>query len=222
MLLIAVVGSGIAAERLSPTDSGLQLLEAALAAGFALIVIILALQSISGAHINPAVTLAERLMGNLSTGDAVGYVSVQVSGAVVGTIIANLMFELPAIEISTTVRAGAGSILGEVVATFGLVLFIFAMVRSGRGEVVAFGVGLYIAGAYFFTSSTSFANPAVTISRTLTDTFTGIAPGSAPPFVVAQLVGMGLAIGAIMGLFPSSNSEHGNVRVSEDRETRPD
>jgi arsenate reductase len=211
MLLIAVVGSGIAAERLSPTDSGLQLLEAALAAGFALIAIILTLQPISGAHINPAVTLAERFTGGLTTRETVGYLWVQVSGAVVGTIIANLMFELPAIEISTTARAGAGTFLGEVVATFGLLLLIFAMVRTGRGMFIAFGVGLYIGGAYFFTSSTSFANPAVTAARTLTDTFTGIAPSSALPFIAAQLVGMGLAIGAIYGLFPRGETQNGEV-----------
>ncbi|MEA1902904.1 MAG: MIP/aquaporin family protein [Actinomycetota bacterium] len=207
MLLIAVVGSGIMAESLSPDDTGLQLLEAAFAAGFALIAIILTLQPISGAHINPAVTLAERIMGGMSTREASGYVSVQVSGAVVGTIIANLMFELPAIEISTTARAGGGTFLGEVVATFGLLLLVFAMVKSGRGMLVAFGVGVYIGGAYFFTSSTSFANPAVTAARTLTDTFTGITPPSALLFVAAQLVGVGLAIGAIYGLFPKGSPE---------------
>ncbi len=207
MLLIAVVGSGIMAESLSPNDTGLQLFEAAFAAGFALIAIILTLQPISGAHINPAVTLAERFMGGMTSKEATGYVSVQVAGAVTGTIIANLMFELPAVEISTTARASAGTFLGDVVATFGLLLLIFTMVRTGREKLIAFGVGTYIAGAYFFTSSTSFANPAVTVARTLTDTFTGITPGSAVVFVGAQLVGMALAIAAIHGLFPKGAGE---------------
>lgn len=211
MLLIAVVGSGIMAETLSPNDTGLQLFEAAFAAGFALIAIILTLQPISGAHINPAVTLAERIMGGMSNRETAGYLSVQVSGAVVGTIIANLMFELPAVEISTTARAGAGTFLGDVVATFGLLLLVFAMVKSGRGMLVAFGVGVYIGGAYFFTSSTSFANPAVTIARTLTDTFTGITPGSALVFIAAQLVGMALAIAAIYGLFPKGAADAGKA-----------
>lgn len=207
MLLIAVVGSGIAAETLSPNDTGLQLLEAAFAAGFALIAIILTLQPVSGAHINPAVTLAERFMGGMTTREALGYLWVQVAGAVTGTIVANVMFELPAVEISTTARAGAGTFLGEVVATFGLLLLIFAMVESGRGTLIAFGVGTYIGGAYFFTSSTSFANPAVTIARTLTDTFTGITPGSAVVFIAAQLSGMALAIAAVYGLFPKRPAE---------------
>ena len=200
-LLMAVVGSGIMAERLTD-DVGLQLLANDAATVGALVALILALGSLSGAHLNPAVTLADRLLGGIDSRTAAGYVGAQVLGAVVGVVLANLMFDLPAIELSTNERTGAGVVLGEVIATLGLLLVIFGVVRSGRSSVVAFAVGGYIGGAYWFTSSTSFANPAVTVARTLSDTFTGIDPSSAPAFLAAELVGALLAVGLVLLLWP--------------------
>jgi arsenate reductase len=200
-LLAAIVGSGIMAETLS-TDPGLQLLQNALATAGALTAMILALGPVSGAHLNPAVTLADRAFGGLTNRETIGYISAQSSGGIAGVIVANLMFDLPAATWSTTARSGSHLWLAESVATIGLLLVIFGLVRSGKASVAAFAVGGYIAGAYYFTSSTSFANPAVTIARTLTDTFTGIAPVSAPGFVVAELVGVGIAVVFIGWLFP--------------------
>lgn len=203
LLLIAVVGSGIAAASLSPGDTGLQLLENAAATAAALVAIILAVGPVSGAHLNPVVTLADRVFGGLDTRSAVVYVSAQVLGGLTGTVVANLMFSLPPVELSTTVRSGPGLWLAEVVATFGLLLVIFGVVRSGRATAAPFAVGAYIGGAYFFTASTSFANPAVTVARTLSDTFAGITPASAPAFVAAQLAGAALAIAAVRVLYPA-------------------
>jgi len=204
LLVVAVVGSGIAAERLSPGDTGLQLLENAAATAAALVAIILALGAVSGAHLNPVVTLADRLGGGLSTLDAGAYVGAQVAGGVLGAIIANLMYSLPAVELSTHARTGGGLWLSEVVATFGLLLVILGVVRSGRASAVPFAVGAYIGGAYFFTSSTSFANPAVTVARALTDTFAGVAWRSVPAFLVAQVVGAALAVVAARALYPQA------------------
>jgi glycerol uptake facilitator-like aquaporin len=201
-LLVAVIGSGIAAQRLSPGDTGLQLLENAMATGAALVALILAFGSVSGAHFNPLVTLADRLFRGVTSREAGGYLVVQVAGAAVGTVVANLMFDLPAVEWSTKVRDGSGLFLSEVVATFGLLLVIFGVVRSGRTAAVPFAVGAYIAGAYFFTSSTSFANPAVTLARTLSNTFAGIAPESVPRFLAAQVVGGALAVAVARVLYP--------------------
>ncbi len=200
-LLAAIVGSGIMAETLS-TDPGMQLLQNALATAGALTAVILALGPVSGAHLNPAVTLADRVFRGLTNREAVGYVAAQVTGGIAGVVIANLMFDLPAITLSTTARSGSHLWLAEAVATVGLLLVIFGLVRSGKASVAAFAVGGYIAGAYYFTSSTSFANPAVTIARTLSDTFTGIAPASAPGFVVAQVIGVVIAVGFVGWLFP--------------------
>ncbi len=202
LLLIAVVGSGIAAQRLSPGDTGLELLENSAATGVALIAIILAVGPVSGAHLNPVVTLADRLLGGMTWSEMLVYWVAQVTGGVLGTVLANLMFGLAAVEISTKVRAGPGLWLGEVIATFGLLLVIFGVVRSGRASVAAFAVGAYIAGAYWFTSSTSFANPAVTLARVFSNTFAGIAPGSVAAFVAAQLVGGLLAVTAVKVLYP--------------------
>jgi arsenate reductase len=202
-LVAAVVGSGIAAARLSPHDTGLQLFENAAATAAALVAIILAVGPVSGAHLNPVVTLADRVFGGLSSGEAAGYIGAQLTGGAAGSVVANLMFSLPAFELSTKVRSGHGLWLGEVVATLGLLVVIFGVVRSGRGSVAPFAVGAYIGGAYFFTSSTSFANPAVTVARMLSDTFAGIAPSSVPGFIVAQLVGAALAVGVIRLLYPS-------------------
>ena len=154
-----------------------------------LVALILALGPVSGAHFNPVVTLADRVLGGISTRDASVYAVAQVVGGCVGAMVANLMFELPAVTLSTHTRSSGALWLGEVVATFGLLLVILGVVRSGRSSVAAYAVGGYIAAAYWFTSSTSFANPAVTIARTLTDTFAGIRPSSAPMFIVMQVVG---------------------------------
>ena len=199
-LLIAIVGSGIMAETFT-VDAGLQLLENALATAGALAALILALGSVSGAHLNPAVTLTDRAFGGLSNRDAVGYIGAQISGGIVGVVLANLMFDLPAVTLSMTARSGSHLWLAEGVATVGLLLVIFGVVKSGRSDMAAFAVGAYIAGAIFFTSSTAFANPAVTISRTLTDTFAGIQPSSAPALIVAELLGTAAAIGIAAFLF---------------------
>jgi len=214
LLLIAVVGSGIAAARLSPNDVGLQLLENAAATAAALVAIILAVGPVSGAHLNPVVSLAERFFGGFGTVQAAAYILAQLAGGVAGVVVANLMFELPAIQISTTVRSSPGLWLAEVVATFGLLLVIFGGARSGRGPVAPFAVGAYIGGAYFFTSSTSFANPAVTLARTLSDTFAGITPSSAPGFVVFQLLGALVAIASIRFLYPDIRRVSGDVVVT--------
>jgi arsenate reductase len=202
LLLIAVIGSGIAAQSLSPGDTGLELLENAAATGAALVAIILAVGSISGAHLNPMVSCADAFFGGLRRVELAAYVVAQVAGACVGVIVANPMFALPAVSISTHVRSSTNLWFSEVVATFGLLLVIFGLVRSGRGAAAPFAVGAYILCAYFFTSSTSFANPAVTIARTLSDTFAGIAPASAIPFVIAQLVGGALAVATVRLVWP--------------------
>lgn len=201
-LLTAVVGSGIAAQRLSPGDTGLQLLENAAATAAALIAIILMVGPVSGAHLNPAVTLAARVTGDLTTTEAVAYVGAQVGGGLLGVAVANLMYSLPALELSTTARSSPGLWLGEVVATLGLVVLVGSLTRSGRTSAVPFAVGAYIGSAYFATSSTSFANPAVTVARAFTDTFAGIAWRSVPAFVVAQLAGAGLAVVVGRALVP--------------------
>jgi glycerol uptake facilitator-like aquaporin len=201
-LVIAVIGSGIMASRLSPNDTGLQLLENATATAAALIGLILIFGAISGAHFNPVVTLVDRAFGSISTRDAGLYIAAQVLGGCLGAMLANLMFELPAIELSTRGRSSPALWLSEIIATVGLLLVIHGCVRTGRANVVAFAVGIWIGGAYWFTSSTSFANPAVTIARTLSDTFTGIEPSSAPMFILMQLVGAAIAYGLIRLLYP--------------------
>ena len=202
-LVAVVVGSGIAAQRLSPDDVGLQLLENALVTGAGLVALILMLGPVSGAHFNPVVSLADRLLGGLSTRDLAVYVPVQVVGACVGAMVANVMFDLPAVEVSDHVRSSGPLWFSEVVATFGLVMVILGVVRSGRTDAAPYAVGAYITAAYWFTSSTSFANPAVTVGRTLSDTFAGIDPSSVPAFVVAQVVGGLLAVGLALFLFPT-------------------
>jgi glycerol uptake facilitator-like aquaporin len=209
LLAATVVGSGIAAQTLSPDDVGLQLLENALITGAVLVALILALGPVSAAF-NPVVTLAERVLGAITTAQAALFALAQVLGCCVGVIVANLMFELDAVDLSTEERATSGLWLGEVVATFGLVVVVFGVVRSGRAGHVAFAVGGYITAAYWFTSSTSFANPAITIGRTLSDTFAGIAPSSAPLFVLMQLLGGALGLAAAVALYP------GTRRLAED------
>ena len=201
LLVLAVIGSGIAGSRLSP-DAGLQLLANALATAGALVAIILALGPVSGAHLNPVVTLADLVVGGLRAAEAAGYIAAQVAGGAAGAVVANLMFSEPAIELSTHSRGSGALWLSEVVATFGLVLVILGVVRSGRVSVAPYAVAAYIGGAYFFTSSTSFANPAVTMARSLSDTFAGIHPGSVPMFVVCQVAGAGLALALMRFLSP--------------------
>ncbi len=202
LLVMAVIGSGIAAAKFSPDDVGLQLFENAVATAGALVAIILAVGPVSGAHLNPVVTLADRVFGALTTVEAATYGAAQVIGGALGAIIANVMFALPAVELSTKARSSGPLWLSEAVATFGLLLVIFGVVRSGRTAAAPFAVGAYIGGAYFFTSSTSFANPAVTLARALSDTFAGIDPSSVPAFVVAQLAGAVVAIGLARVLYP--------------------
>ena len=201
-LVMAVVGSGVMASRLSPDDAGLQLLQNSLATGAALVALILALQPVS-ASFNPVVTLVERALGMIDTRTAAGLVAAQLAGGLAGTVAANLMFGLDAVTFSTHQRTGAGLWLGEVIATIGLLLIVFGTVRSGRADRVAFAVGGYITAAYWFTSSTSFANPAVTIARTVTDTFAGIAPPSAPAFILAQLLGGAAGYVLVRFLYPT-------------------
>jgi arsenate reductase len=218
LLVAAVVGSGIAASRLSPHDGGLELLENAAATVGALIALILALGPVSGAHFNPVVTLADRVLGGVSTVDAAGYVAAQVTGALCGAVLANAMFALPTFEASTRTRSSGPLWLAEAVATFGLVLVIFGVVRSGRTATVPFAVAAYIGAAYFFTSSTSFANPAVTVGRTVSDTFAGIRPSSAPAFVAAQLGGGVLALLVVRVLYPHVAASAADVTVPRIRE----
>ena len=202
-LVAAVVGSGIAAQRLSPSDVGLQLLENSVVTGAVLVALILALQPVSAAF-NPIVTLVELALRGVNVRTASVLIGAQVAGGVLGTVVANVMFDLDAISIAGNHRSGAGRWLGEVVATLGLLLVIFGTARSGRGERVAYAVGGYITAAYWFTSSTSFANPAVTVARMFSDTFAGIAPGSAPMFVLMQLVGGVLGFCLIRALYPTA------------------
>lgn len=207
LLVAVVVGSGIMAQRLSPGQTGLELLENSIATAVGLAVLILALSPVFGAHFNPAVTLADHLLGRRhgtgTTGcDVLIYIPAQIAGGIGGAVLANLMFALPPVTISTHARTGGHLWLGEVVATAGLVLLVFSLTRTGRGAHAPATVGAYIGAAYWFTSSTSFANPAVTIARTFTDTFAGIAPASVLGFVLAQLLGAGIGTLAVLALFP--------------------
>lgn len=189
LLVAIVVGSGIFAQRLSPNDLGLQLLENSTATGAGLVALILAFGSVSGAHFNPVVSLVDRILGGLTSAEAAVYTVAQIVGACLGCTVANLMFDLNAVTISTHTRSSSGLWLGEFIATFGLLTVIIGLARTQRGSLAPIAVGAYIAAAYWFTSSTSFANPAVTIGRTLTDTFAGIAPSSVPAFVATQILG---------------------------------
>ncbi len=202
LLVAVVVGSGIAAERLSPGEIGLQLLENSTATALALVALILTFGSVSGAHFNPAVTLAELATGKIEARAVAPYIGAQILGGGLGAIVANLMYELPAIDWSTKDRITAATFLSEVVATFGLLTVIFGVVRSGRASAVPVAVAGYIGAAYWFTSSTSVANPAVALSRMLSDTFAGIRPASAAAFIGAQLLGAALAIAVAHVLFP--------------------
>ncbi|MGD9750056.1 MAG: MIP/aquaporin family protein [Acidimicrobiia bacterium] len=206
LLVAIVIGSGIYAERLS-TDVGVQLLENSIATGAGLVALILAFGPVSGAHFNPVVTLADRLLGGISTRDALAYVPAQIVGGCVGAVAANVMFELDPVNISGHARSSGALWFSEVIATMGLLLVILGVVRSGKGHTAPFAVGGYIAAAYWFTSSTSFANPAVTIARTLSDTFAGIKPSSVPAYLVAQVVGAAIAVALGRFLHPTLDAD---------------
>jgi glycerol uptake facilitator-like aquaporin len=215
-LVTVVVGSGIAAQRLSE-DVGLQLLENSTATVLGLSVLILLFGPVSGAHFNPVVSAADWLLGRragsgLSLSEVGAYSVVQLVGGIGGAVLANLMFEVPT-AISQTHRASTGHLLGEVVATAGLVALIFSLARSGRASLAAPAVGAYIGAAYWFTSSTSFANPAVTVGRMFSDTFAGIAPASAPAFVASQGVGLVLGVGLVRLLYPDAAEVAGEVVI---------
>jgi glycerol uptake facilitator-like aquaporin len=201
-LAAAVIGSGIAAQRLSPGSTGLELLENAAATAAGLFAIILMFGPVSGGHFNPVVSFVDAALGGLPWRDAAAYLPAQVAGCAGGAVIANLMFARAAVSISTKHRGSPAHFLSEVVATLGLLLVIFALARSGRSRSAPAAVGAYIGAAYFFTSSTSFANPAITIGRMLSATFAGIAPASVPAFIAAQVTGGALALLVIRVLYP--------------------
>ena len=201
-LAAVVIGSGIAAQQLSPGNVGLELLENAAATAAGLYAIILMFGPISGGHFNPVVSFVDAAFGGLSWRGAVAYLPAQVVGCIGGAVVANVMFSKAAVSISTHDRASGAHFLSEVVATLGLILVIFALARSGRSRSAPAAVGAYIGAAYFFTSSTSFANPAITVGRMFSNTFAGIAPASVPSFIVAQVLGGTLAFAVIKSLYP--------------------
>jgi glycerol uptake facilitator-like aquaporin len=212
ILVTVVVGSGIAAAQLSPNDVGLQLLENSIATAFGLAVLILLFGPVSGAHFNPTVSAADWLLGRRAgTG---------MSGGIIGALLANVMFDRQVLEISTKDRFTTGHLVGEVVATAGLIALIFALARTGRAGLSAAAVGAYIGAAYWFTSSTSFANPAVTIGRTFSDTFAGIAPTSAPGFIAAQIVGALVGLALVVALYPDVQQSADEVVVPHEPNTQ--
>src|SRR3954447_3801749 len=221
LLVTVVVGSGIAAAQLSAGDVGLQLLENSTATVFGLAVLILMFGPVSGAHFNPVVTLADWLLGRrsgsgIASGDAVAYIVVQVFGAVAGAWLANLMFDRRVFELATKERVTTGHLIGEVVATAGLIALIFTLARTGRAGLSAAAVGAYIGAAYWFTSSTSFANPAVTVGRMFSDTVAGIAPGSVSGFIGAQLVGAFIGLALVIALYPDVQQSADEAVVPHD------
>jgi arsenate reductase len=218
LLSATVIGSGIAAQSLSPSDVGLQLFENAAATATGLFAIILMFGPVSGAHFNPVVSFVDAAFGGLSWRDAGAYLPVQTIGCIAGAILANVMFSEAAISISTKHRASGPHWLSEVVATIGLILVIFALTRSDRSHLAPAAVGAYIGAAYFFTSSTSFANPAITVGRMFSNTFAGIAPSSVPSFISAQVVGGVLAFGLIKLLYPGiTPAEASDIIVAHHR-----
>ena len=204
-----VVGSGIAAQRLSPSDPGLQLLENAIATALGFAVLILVFAPLSGAHFNPVVSIVDALLGDRPWSEALRYTVAQIIGSIAGAMLANLMFGNPAATYSATDRLSAPHLLAEVVATAGLIIVVFSLLRTGRAAFTAPAVGAYIGAAYFFTSSASFANPAITIGRMFTDTFAGIAPHSAGGYIAAQFVGAALGWACVLLLFPHDRSREG-------------
>jgi glycerol uptake facilitator-like aquaporin len=206
-LAAVVVGSGIAAQRLSPGDVGLQLFENAAATATGLYAIILMFGPVSGGHFNPVVSFVDARFGGISRRDALAYLPAQVAGCTLGAIVANVMFSLSAVSISSHHRASPAHFLSEIIATLGLLLVIFALARSRRAATIPAAVGAYIGAAYFFTSSASFANPAITIGRMFSNTFAGIAPASVPSFVLAQVLGGAAAVLVIHALYPDITPE---------------
>jgi arsenate reductase len=206
-LAALVIGSGIAAQRLSPGQTGLELLENAAATAAGLFAIILMFGPVSGAHFNPVVSFADAAFGGLRWRDAAAYLPVQAAGCIGGAVAANLMFAGAAVSISAKHRATGAHFLSEVIATLGLILVIFALARSGRSRSAPAAVGAYIGAAYFFTSSASFANPAITIGRMFSNSFAGIAPSSAPAYIGAQIIGGALAVAVIKALYPRLTPE---------------
>ena len=206
-LAALVIGSGIAAQTLSPGDTGLQLLENAAATAAGLFAIILMFGPVSGGHFNPVVSLADASFGGMSARDAIAYIPAQVLGCVIGAVAANGMFALAAISISTHHRASPAHLFSEIIATAGLILLIFSLARTRRLSSAPAAVGAYIGAAYFFTSSSSFANPAISVGRMFSNTFAGIAPSSVPGFVVAQLFGAACAVGLVRALYPDMGPE---------------
>ncbi|GAB0104668.1 MIP/aquaporin family protein [Nocardia sp. JMUB6875] len=207
LLVCVVVGSGIAAQQLSPGDIGVQLLENSTATVFGLGILILMFGPVSGAHFNPVVSVADWVAGRgrdarFTAAELGAYIGAQVLGGIAGAVLANLMFERSVVEISTHHRASSGHLVGEVVATAGLIAVIFALARTGRAALSAAAVAAYIGAAYWFTSSTSFANPAVTVGRMFSDTFAGIAPASVPAFIAAQIVGAAIGLILIGLIYP--------------------
>ena len=226
LLVTAVVGSGIMAVRLSPDDVGLQLLENTIATMLALAVLILVLGPVSGAHFNPVVTLADwwlhrRDRDRLSVVEAAAYISAQTIGAISGAVLANVMFGLQAVRWSATTRTTPHLWIGEAVATGGLILLIFALVRTHRTQYAPAAVGAYIGAAYWFTSSTSFANPAVTVGRAFTDTFAGISPASVPGFIAFQFVGAIAGLALVAVLYPRPQTVTGDTAAIEPGATEP-
>jgi glycerol uptake facilitator-like aquaporin len=220
-LAALVVGSGIAARQLSPGDVGLELFENAAATAAGLFTIILMFGPVSGGHFNPVVSLADASFGGMRWRDALAYIPAQVAGCVLGAIAANGMFSLAAIGISTHHRASAAHLFSEAIATSGLLLVIFSLTRTRRNSTAPAAVGAYIGAAYFFTSSTSFANPAIGVGRMFSDTFAGIAPASVPGFIAAQLVGGGCAILAIRVLYPDATPAEAAEVIVPHHETQP-
>jgi glycerol uptake facilitator-like aquaporin len=223
-LAAIVIGSGIAAQQLSPGDIGLELLENAAATAAGLFAIILMFGPVSGAHFNPVVSLVDASFGGLRWRDALAYIPAQISGCILGALTANAMFARAAVSISTKHRATSAHLIAEVIATLGLLLVIFSLARTRRGASAPAAVGAYIGAAYFFTSSTSFANPAISVGRIFSNTFAGIAPAAVPAYVVAQLVGGAVAIGVLRVLYPDVTPEdaaevvlpHGDRRAAAD------
>ncbi|MDE3203729.1 MAG: aquaporin family protein [Acidobacteriota bacterium] len=202
-LAALVVGSGIAAQQLTPGDVGLELLYNAAATAAGLFALILMFGPVSGAHFNPVVSFVDAAFGGMKWRDAAAYVPAQVGGCISGAILANVMFSRAAVSISTHHRATGAHFVSEIVATSGLLLVIFALARTGRGATAPAAVGAYIGAAYWFTSSTSFANPAITVGRMFSDSFAGIAPSSAPAFIAAQLLGAAVGYALIRILYPA-------------------
>jgi len=207
-LAAVVIGSGIAAQRYSPGDTGLELLENAAATAAGLFAIILMFGPVSGGHFNPVVSFVDAAFGGLSWRDAAAYLPAQVAGCIGGAVVANLMFALPAVSISAKHRATPAHFLSEIVATVGLIVVIFALARAGRPQSTPAAVGAYIGAAYWFTSSTSFANPAIAVGRMFSDTFAGIAPASVPAFIAAEIIGGALAVLVIRALYPRLTPAH--------------